>query len=75
MLFDEEFDGAGTTWPAMLREARKRLKGMAEGRVLRLFCDDPAAKARVPELCEEDGHELVGRLAREDGWLYFIRKG
>lgn len=75
MLFDEEIDGEDEDCPVVLPEARKRLDGMAPGAILRLYCADPAARARVPKLCEEDGHELVGRISRADGWLYFIRKG
>jgi len=75
VLFDEEIDGEDDACPAILPRARRRLTAMAPGAVLRLSCADPAAKARVPKLCEEDGHTLVGRVARADGWHFFIRRG
>lgn len=75
MLFDEEVDGAGETGRQMWRAAADRLHAMAPGAVLRLYSDDPAAKAVVPHLCEEAGHQLVGRIPRPEGWHFFIRKG
>ena len=75
MLFDEALDVAGEPCDALLPRLRGRLGTMAPGTVLRLFCDDPAARSDVSHLCEADGHEFIGRLPRPDGCLYFIRKG
>lgn len=75
MLFDEGLDGAGEPCAALMPRLRRQLGAMAPGTVLRLFCDDPAAPERIPDLCEAEGHEYIGGFARPDGWLCFIRRG
>ena len=75
MLFDEDLDGAGEKTPRIWRAVAGRLAAMSPGAVLRLYSDDPAAHAEVPHRCAEGGHELVGRIARPQGWHFFIRKG
>lgn len=75
MLFDEDLDATGQRCPIPVLKTRKRMKSMAPGAVLRVSCDDPLAEIDVPNFCREDGHELVGRVAHEDCYRYFIRKG
>lgn len=75
MLFDEDLDETGERVPRVWRAASLRLNAMAPGTVLRLYSDDPAARAEVPHRCTEGGHECVGTIARKDGWHFFIRKG
>ncbi|WMS45070.1 sulfurtransferase TusA family protein [Acuticoccus sp. MNP-M23] len=75
MLFDEELNVAGQRCPLPVLKARKRLKALAPGAILRVFADDPLAAIDIPALCTEDGHELVGQRAQDKGWQFFIRKG
>ena len=71
MDFDQEIDARSLLCPLPVLKARKRLKGMEAGQVLKLVADDPAAVIDVPHFCNEQGYELVG----VDGVLhtYFIK--
>jgi tRNA 2-thiouridine synthesizing protein A len=59
MTWDEEIDATGLLCPLPVLKARKRLKGMAPGQVLRLIATDPAASIDVPHYCAESGNVLV----------------
>jgi tRNA 2-thiouridine synthesizing protein A len=60
MTWDEELDATGMLCPLPVLKARKRLRGMAPGAVLRLLATDPAAVVDVPHFCAEAGHDLLG---------------
>jgi tRNA 2-thiouridine synthesizing protein A len=51
-------------------KARKRLRAMVSGQVLRLIATDPAAVIDVPHFCAEAGHLLLSF----DGPVYLIRR-
>lgn len=57
---DATLDTLGLLCPLPVLKARKRLKTMAPGQVLRLLASDPAALIDVPHFCAESGHELLG---------------
>ncbi len=59
MEFDLEIDARSLLCPLPVLKARKRLKSMAAGQVLRLVADDPAAIIDVPHFCAEQGYELA----------------
>lgn len=79
MTYDETLDAIGLLCPLPVLKARKRLKSMTVGQVLRLEATDPAAVIDVPHFCAEQGHEFLGDAAPEDDTHavthYFIRKG
>lgn len=68
---DDELDARGLLCPLPVLKARKRLQGMAEGAVLRMLADDPAAVVDVPHFCAEAGHALL----EQGPGRYLIRKG
>jgi tRNA 2-thiouridine synthesizing protein A len=74
--WDAELDARGLLCPLPVLKARKRLKALAPGAVLRVVADDPAARIDFPHFCAEAGHALV---AEEDLALperaYLIRRG
>ncbi|MHA3980393.1 sulfurtransferase TusA family protein [Halovulum sp. GXIMD14794] len=75
MDWDAELDAAGLLCPLPVLKIRKRLMPLAQGQVLRVITDDPAALVDVPHFCTEQGHELLD--SREDGFprqLWLIRK-
>ena len=74
MKFDEDIDALGLLCPLPVLKARKRLKAMDAGQVLRLVADDPAAVVDVPHFCNESGHEFLGQEALDEGTAYFIRR-
>jgi tRNA 2-thiouridine synthesizing protein A len=56
--------------------ARKRLRPLAEGALLALTADDPAAAVDVPHFCAEQGHDLMS-VTRDGGGSrrFLIRRG
>jgi len=75
MDWDQEIDARGLLCPLPVLKARKRLRGMAVGQVLRLVATDPAAVVDVPHFCAEAGHALVGTTSEQDAQVYLIRRG
>ncbi|MGR3614845.1 MAG: sulfurtransferase TusA family protein [Paracoccaceae bacterium] len=73
--FLETVDAIGLLCPLPVLKARKRLKSLPDGGVLRLLADDPAAVIDVPHFCNESGHKLVLQDVAEDHHVYLIRKG
>ena len=79
MQVDLEVDALGLLCPLPVLKARRRLMGLAQGQILSLLADDPAAIVDVPHFCREAGHDLIsaetaagcGERARR----YLIRKG
>ncbi len=74
MTYDADLDAKGLLCPLPVLKARKRLKSLVAGQVLRMEADDPAAIVDVPHFCAETGHMLVGTEDVPDGQVYFIRK-
>jgi tRNA 2-thiouridine synthesizing protein A len=72
----EEIDATGLLCPLPVLRARKRMKAMAVGTVVRVSADDPAAAVDVPHFCVEQGHELLD-TERGPGALriFVIRRG
>lgn len=71
-----ELDATGLKCPMPVLRARRALKPLDAGAVLRLLADDPAAAKDVPAFCETTGHALVATEDVGDGaTAYFIRKG
>ena len=75
MTYSEDVDAIGLLCPLPVLKARKRLKALPAGAVLRLRTSDPAALIDVPHFCAEAGHRLLA--TEEDGAVtaYFIEKG
>lgn len=75
MAEDATLDTVGLLCPLPVLKARKRLKSMLPGEVLRLLASDPAALIDVPHFCNESGHELLGIEEAADGTrAYLIRR-
>jgi len=74
-MWDQELDAIGLLCPLPVLKARKRLKDMAPGAVLRLLATDPAAVIDVPHFCAEAGHELIGQGEDQGAQVYLIRRG
>ncbi|MDE9449278.1 sulfurtransferase TusA family protein [Aliiroseovarius sp. Z3] len=75
MEFDDDLDALGLLCPLPVLKARKRLKSLEKGQVLRVQATDPAAVIDVPHFCAEQGHEFLGREENGTATHYFIRKG
>mgnify|MGYP002630635268 CR=1 FL=1 len=75
MEWDEELDAQGLLCPLPVLKARKRLKPMAQGAVLRVLATDPAAVIDIPHFCAEAKHMLVDSGEIGAAQYYLIRKG
>lgn len=73
---DAQLDATGLICPLPVLKARKRLAALAEGALLEVRTDDPAARVDFPHFCAEQGHALISASDGPDGVLTFlIRKG
>ncbi len=72
MDFDQQIDARSLLCPLPVLKARKRLKGMAPGQVLKLVADDPAAVIDVPHFCNEQGYVLLDVVGDAHVKQYFI---
>lgn len=72
MTWDQEMDATGLLCPLPVLKARKRLRQMAKGQVLRVLSDDPAAILDIPHFCAESGYKLVSQETSELPQVYFI---
>ena len=70
-----ELDARGLLCPLPVLKARKRMKPLAEGDVMAVLADDPAAIVDVPHFCAEAGHTLLGMTEEDGAQRYLIRKG
>ncbi|TMV09177.1 preprotein translocase subunit TatB [Ruegeria sediminis] len=71
----ETLDALGLLCPLPVLKARKRLKSLPDGALLRVLADDPAAIVDVPHFCAEAGHALVSQDDENGYQSYLIRKG
>lgn len=74
MDIDDDLDATGLLCPLPVLKARKRLKALDVGQVLRMLADDPAAVIDVPHFCAEQGHELVQAETDALPHVYLIAK-
>jgi tRNA 2-thiouridine synthesizing protein A len=70
-----ESDARGLLCPLPVLRARKAMRALAPGQVLRLLASDPAARIDVPHFCAEAGHTLVAALPEGDAVAYYLRRG
>ena len=54
-----ELDVRGLICPLPVLRARKALKAMKDGELLKVFCTDLAAASDFPAFCRSGAHELV----------------
>ncbi len=74
MNYDAELDATGLLCPLPVLKARKHLKALEKGQVLKMLADDPAAIVDVPHFCAEQGHALLKQGVEGDAQVYFLQK-
>jgi tRNA 2-thiouridine synthesizing protein A len=73
---EAEIDARGLLCPLPVLRARRGLRGLPEGALVRLLADDPAAAVDVPHFCAEAGHGFLGDTPLPDGGrAYLISRG
>lgn len=70
-----ELDCRGLPCPAPIIELARHIGDVAEGELLGVAADDPAARYDVPAWCRMKGQEYVGEQAATDGVpVYVVRR-
>ncbi len=67
-------DVRGMLCPLPVLKARKRLKTMENGEILKVIATDPAAVIDFPHFCSEAGHELLDSRQDNGELVFVIRK-
>ncbi|MGI9414337.1 MAG: sulfurtransferase TusA family protein [Hyphomicrobiales bacterium] len=69
-----QLDVRGMLCPLPVLKARKRLKDLHAGAVLKVEATDPVSVIDFPNYCNESGHELVDQAERDGVYTFWIRK-
>jgi TusA-related sulfurtransferase len=73
-MADKKIDTKGLTCPRPLVETKKALKKMEVGQTLEVVGDHAPSKKEVPEMMEEQGHEIVSVKDEGGTWKVVIKK-
>lgn len=71
---DAELDATGLKCPMPVLRARRALKPLAAGQVLKVMADDPASEKDMPAFCETTGNALEAVERDGERYVFFIRK-
>ncbi|NIV77119.1 MAG: hypothetical protein GWN37_20500 [Gammaproteobacteria bacterium] len=71
--YDEELDARGLNCPLPILKARKALKDMAGGQVLRIMATDPGSVKDFAAFANQTGNELLNST-EESGEFHFLLK-
>jgi len=67
-------DAKGLRCPLPVLKAKKALRDVPEGGLLRVLATDPGAVKDFPAFCQTTGNELVSSTQEEDVFIFDIRK-
>ena len=70
----EELDATGLRCPLPVLKARKRLKPLANGALLRVLATDPGSPADMAAFCDSQGHTLESSSEEGGVYVFKIRK-
>jgi tRNA 2-thiouridine synthesizing protein A len=71
----QEIDARGLRCPLPVLRARKVLRGMSPGEILRVLADDPMARIDLPHFCRQAGHIHLGIEEGNGAQVHLIRRG
>ncbi|MGI9492577.1 MAG: sulfurtransferase TusA family protein [Geminicoccaceae bacterium] len=71
---EQDLDARGLNCPLPVLRARKALRGLAPGAVLRLLATDPGTIHDVAAMCEATGDRLIESLEQGDEFVFRIEK-
>lgn len=71
---DTLLDLRGIRCPHVVLQAKKALRGVAVGGVLRLECTDPLTVIDVPHFVNQTGHVLAGHERTDTLFVFRIEK-
>ena len=73
--WDRELNTGGLLCPLPVLKARKALKEMKTGDILKLHVDDPAGIVDVPFYCNETNNKIIETTINNQNQIYLIIKG
>lgn len=73
--WDRELNTGGLLCPLPVLKARKALKEMKTGDILKLHVDDPAGIVDVPYYCNETNNKIIETTINNQNQIYLIIKG
>ena len=73
-MADEVLDVTGLSCPGPLVETKKKIKRMDSGLTLEIRGTHAPSKKEVPEMLEEQGHEVLSIEQEGDVWVITVRK-
>ncbi len=72
---DKLLDTKGLTCPLPVLRAKKAIKELAPGQVMKVLATDPGSVADFANFCKATGSELLVSTTEGDVFVYLIRKG
>jgi TusA-related sulfurtransferase len=74
MQSDETLDCVGLMCPMPIVQLSKRMKTLAQGKVLAMRADDPGVGQDIPAWCNRTGNQLLGIEREGKVFVSYIRK-
>jgi tRNA 2-thiouridine synthesizing protein A len=71
--YDQELDASGLNCPLPILRAKKTLKGMESGQILRIVATDPGSVKDFEAFAKQTGNELL-ESSEESGKYIFLLK-
>ena len=73
MNFDKELDARGLNCPLPILRAKKALKDMQTGQVLKLVATDPGAVKDFQAFCKQTGNELLSQAEANKEFIFYMK--
>jgi tRNA 2-thiouridine synthesizing protein A len=70
----KELDASGLNCPMPILRAKKALKELASGEVLRIIATDPGSVKDFESFAKQTGNELLESTTEGESFVYKIRK-
>ncbi len=72
--YDVILDARGLICPMPVLKAKKLLRDVPTGGVLKVMATDPGSVADMKSFCEMTGNKLISSTQEDDVFIYFIEK-
>ena len=72
--FDSDLDTRGLNCPLPILKAKKSMRDMNSGGVLRVMSSDPSSVKDFEAFCDQSGNELVDSSQQGHDYIFLIRK-
>ncbi len=73
-MAEHTLNAEGLNCPLPILKAKKMLKGMAAGDILKISATDPGSAADFAAFCTHTGNELLGSSTEGDLYKFEIKK-